>query len=786
MLAALLLAALCAPLRAEIVNDVTQLNPVEVARVARPRSVAEVQWLVKRHDGPIAIGGGRYSMGGQTASPGALQIDMRGMDRVLALDVEKRIAKVEAGITWRKLQEAVDPHGLSVKIMQSYANFTVGGALSVNCHGRYVNQGPVIRSVREIELVLADGKLVTASPVKNSELFYGAIGGLGGIGVIVSATLDLEPNVPMEREARRMPVQDYKKFFFESVRGSTTAVFHNGDLYPPAYDTVQSITWSKTSRPVTIPEHLQRPPRSQLWNRFSSLLVSEAPGGKALREDLLDPALLSARPVVWRNYEASYDVRDLEPWSRKRTTYVLEEYFIPVERFDEFVPKMAAIFNAHHANVLNVSIRHALPDPGALLGWARKECFAFVIYYKQGTSPAAREEVGIWTREMTDALLSVGGTYYLPYQEHATDDQLRRAYPGLPKYLALKRRVDPSYKFRNTLWNKYFPPPSDAKEQEIRTTLAARPGYRRAEDQTFLTLPEWSIVFAAEEYARALEHGAPSAFPFSASANQFWLMYASARRAAAGSPVNWGYHAMIGVIGASYTAESWLRGAYEVTIGRAAERLFGSDAPEERFRAGVESQYAAFMHDTPWYEFPFWTQLKAFWRGPAAFGSFNGRRLERRLAVTAELGTKAVYGKLIKKATGSAYAPEDLQIQAWLSSPVPNLKGIAEAKVLERYGARGALVSLPRYEKFQGALKILAARGARFNEIAGNRRILMTVIAPAAWDGARLWGQPVGEWPVLTRPGFKRAAFAVAVADLTAAVRELPAEQVEVEHVFDY
>src|SRR5205814_1067430 len=111
-------------------------------------------------------------MGGQTASADSLHIDMRGLNRVLHFSPEERWIRVQPGIRWCDIQRFIDPHNLSVKIMQTYANFTVGGSLSVNSHGRYVGQGPLILSVRAISLVLADGSLVRAGPSENSELFY--------------------------------------------------------------------------------------------------------------------------------------------------------------------------------------------------------------------------------------------------------------------------------------------------------------------------------------------------------------------------------------------------------------------------------------------------------------------------------------------------------------------------------------------------------------------------------------------------------------------------------------
>src|SRR6195952_1219355 len=139
-----------------IVNDVTQLNPVRVMAIVAPTTVADVQEAMRRTSGPVSIGGGRFSMGGQTASPGSLHFDMRSMNRVLSFSPGERTIRVQAGVRWCDIQRFVDPHGLAVKIMQTYANFTVGGALSVNVHGRYMGMGPVILSVRVIKLVLAD------------------------------------------------------------------------------------------------------------------------------------------------------------------------------------------------------------------------------------------------------------------------------------------------------------------------------------------------------------------------------------------------------------------------------------------------------------------------------------------------------------------------------------------------------------------------------------------------------------------------------------------------------
>ncbi len=441
-----------------IVNDVTGLNPVAVWAISKPRSVAEVVEAVTRTDGPVSVGGGHFSMGGQTASPKSLHLDMREMNRVILFAPMERTIRVQSGIRWCDIQRFVDPHDLSVKIMQTYANFTVGGSLSVNVHGRYMGMGPVILSVRWIRMVLADGTVAEATPDSNSELFNGAIGGFGGLGVIVEVELELADNVRVKRLATKLGARDYIEHFQSNVRHSTDAIFHNADLYPPHFERARSVTWVRTEDAVTEPRRLHQGGAGYPLERYFVWAVTETPLGKWRREFLIDPLLYWRRKVHWRNYEASYDVAELEPASRKRTTYVLQEYFVPVGRFDEFVPKMAEILQRHRVNTLNVSVRHAREDRGALMAWARGETFAFVLYYKQRTRDSAKNRVAVWTRELIDAAIGVGGSYYLPYQPHATPEQFHAAYPRARELFALKGRLDPGFRFRNVLWDTYYAP----------------------------------------------------------------------------------------------------------------------------------------------------------------------------------------------------------------------------------------------------------------------------------------------------------------------------------------
>ena len=439
-----------------VVDDVSQLNPTRVSAIVQPTTSEEIARAVAQHAGAVSIGGGRHSMGGQIATEDALFIDMRQFNRVLEVDPVTRVVRVQAGATWRELQAAIDPFDLSVKVMQSYSNFTVGGSLSVNAHGRYVGGGPLITTVRSIRVVLADGSTVEASPTRNADVFYGAIGGYGGIGVIVDATLELTENVRLKRETAMMPIGRYARFFRDGVQGQPSTIVHDANIFPPDYTMLREVTYNLTTEPVSIQERLHPSEGSYRLNRLALWIQSEWPLGSSIERYVMDPAYFSGAPVTWRNYEASYDDAEIEPASREKSTYLMQEYFVPQDRFDQFVTRMRAILLARDVNVLNVAITHAQRDPGSLLAWARTDVFAFVINYKQDTAPAALAAEQQWTRELVDAALGVDGSYYLGYRLNATPEQFARAYPRAAEFVALKHRLDPTNKFRNRLIDRYL------------------------------------------------------------------------------------------------------------------------------------------------------------------------------------------------------------------------------------------------------------------------------------------------------------------------------------------
>lgn len=446
--------ALAAP--ALLIANVTGLYSVMVAKAVAPTSTAQLAQEVRHWSGQIAVGGGRYSMGGQVACTGGLHLDLRDMKQLVWLDANARSVRVQAGMTWRDLQELIDPVGLAVMTMQSFANFTIGGSVAVNAHGRYVGNGALGHSVRALQLVLADGAVVEASRTQHAALFRAAIGGYGALGVITEVELDLALNVPMERTMSSVALADYPAYFQSEVRNDRDCILHNADLLPPLFDAPVAISWRATRKPLT--ETARLIARGQSYGLHQNVIfaVTELPCGPELRAQVVNPLVLDKPAVVWRNHEASHDVAELEPRTRRISTYVLQEYFIPVPHLEAFVRDMGSLIRKHGANVLNVSIRHSPADTLSLLPWARQEVFSLAVYSKQRVHEKAEAQAAAWTRAMIDAALQYGGRYYLPYQLHATREQFLRAYPEVAQLRQLKQSVDPQGKFSNMLWARYL------------------------------------------------------------------------------------------------------------------------------------------------------------------------------------------------------------------------------------------------------------------------------------------------------------------------------------------
>ncbi len=324
---------------------------------------------------------------------------------------------------------------------------------------------------------------------------------------------------------------------------------------------------------------------------------------------------------------------------------------------------------------------------------------------------------------------------------------------------------------------------------KIEPITAGLKGYARPEDQTYLTLPEWYIVYSADEYAAFVADNPPSRFPYFGAIGQYWRSYYDVCAVTRDKyPFNSGYHLTLAVIGSSFTLENILKGLYENTVGRATEWLSSGELSEEdAYARGVAREYGDFIHTIPWYEFPFAEKFKRLWRETGLWGANPVRKWERKMALSLEYGGKAIYAWLIKQGAQTAYGPEDLEIQAWVEGlSAELLQRQPRLRVIKAIDERSAIIALPRYEAFTQIVPELAGQGLHFVELAGNDEILLTIIAPEAWKYNLPQGEFLFAMPILTQPKFKRVAVKAPVSALDAILTDLAGHGVKIEHLYDY
>jgi hypothetical protein len=314
------------------------------------------------------------------------------------------------------------------------------------------------------------------------------------------------------------------------------------------------------------------------------------------------------------------------------------------------------------------------------------------------------------------------------------------------------------------------------------------PEHRRPPEQTFLTFPEWFLVFSPAEYARHVAHRPPSEFPFLGHVAQFWNSYRAVCRASQAYPLNTEYHVMIGVIGLSTTVEYGLRAAYETLVGRLSELATDYGTTEEdRLASAVAQEYVDFIRVEPWYRFDYLRALRRLW-GTSLWGRDALRKWERKYALTTEYGAKALYAVVIRKSTGVAYG-EAVPVTAVVVRPLSQDAVIALPKleIQERFADGSTLVLVPRYEAFTHHAVTLARHGAQFVEVAGNRgEILVTALVPRGDEPLPGPARILFSQEILTEPGTRRLAIVVPVAGLGPVLAALEMPPRRLEHIFDY
>ncbi|MER8884678.1 hypothetical protein [Mesorhizobium sp. M0816] len=325
--------------------------------------------------------------------------------------------------------------------------------------------------------------------------------------------------------------------------------------------------------------------------------------------------------------------------------------------------------------------------------------------------------------------------------------------------------------------------PPKALADKVRAEI---PGYQRPEESTFLTYPEWAIVYAAREYAGFVDKNQPSGFPYLSYIGRFWQDYAMVTRASSAYKFNLDNHQMLVVIGTSHTIEHAIQWAYENTIGRVTEATAGKRTAVDIYQAKVAADYAGFLDQVPWYQFPYAEKRAGLLAVQPAPDDSAFRTGERKLAFGLADTIKQGYADLIKSALAATTDPALLDIHVWAKGPVGEVTRNEPDTLLERdLGADGTVFVTRRYQVFTDMIPRLIDKGVSFVEIGGNDEIMVTLLSNDEInvpEGART----LFSYPLPAEPSTRRTALTVAVRKLHIVLPALMTAGARLEHVYDY
>ena len=454
------------------VNDLhSKLNLSAMERTLAPTTSCEVAEMVReasREGRGLAIAGGRHSMGGQQFATGGWLMDMRGLDRILDFDKETGTIKVEAGIQWPKLMleyvvaQHGDLHPWGIAQKQTGADrLTIGGAVASNIHGRGLCMKPFVQDIVSLEIVDATGELVSLSREDDPALFNLVVGGYGLFGVVVSVTLKLVPRTKVERVVTMSTVDQLERAFADRIVNGYAYGDFQFPINPRSPDFLKSGVFSCYRE---VPADTPIPPSQRRLSQahWEQLIVLAHRDKQAAFGAFVEFYLDTSGQIYWSDtQQLNIYLEDYHPRvdhlldHASHGTEIITELYVPRSRLAAFMDRARECLRADEADVIYGTVRLIEKDDETFLAWAR-ESFACVIFNLHTShTPMGIANARLQFRQLIDAAIEQGGSYFLTYHRFASKEQVMASHPRLPDFLDAKRAYDPRGVFQSNWYRHY-------------------------------------------------------------------------------------------------------------------------------------------------------------------------------------------------------------------------------------------------------------------------------------------------------------------------------------------
>ncbi|MEU5979204.1 D-arabinono-1,4-lactone oxidase [Streptomyces sp. NPDC047315] len=407
------------------------------AREATPASATEVADLVRRaaEDGlAVKTVGSGHSFTAVAATDGLL-IRPDLLTGIRRIDRTAMTVTVESGTPLKRLNAALAREGLSLTNMGDITEQTVAGAVSTGTHGTGRDSGSIAAQITALELVTADGSLITCDARRNPDVFAAARIGLGALGVITAITFAVEPLFLLT--AREEPMSfarvtsDFEELYAENEHFEFYWFPHTGNCNTKRNNRTPGPLAPTGAVSGWIDDEL-------LSNRLFQVVNSL---GRAVPATIPTIAKITSRALSARTYT---DIPHKVFTTPRRVRFLEMEYAVPREACVAALREVKAMVERSPLKIsFPVEVRTAPADDIALSTASGRDSAYIAVHVYRGTPHR-----GYFTA--VERIMTAHGGRPHWGKIHTRDaDYFARAYPRFDEFLALRDRMDPQRLFRN-------------------------------------------------------------------------------------------------------------------------------------------------------------------------------------------------------------------------------------------------------------------------------------------------------------------------------------------------
>lgn len=406
-------------------------------REATPASVDELTAALRqaRQDGlkvkPVGTG---HSFTATAATDGLL-IRPDLLTGIRKIDREAGTVTVEAGTPLKRLNAALAREGLSLTNMGDIMEQTVSGATSTGTHGTGRDSASISAQIKALELVTADGKVLTCSEKENPEVFAAARIGLGALGVISAITFAVEPVFFLT--AREEPMT------FDRVTGEFDALHAENEHFEfywfPHTGNCTTKRNNRSLGPAAPPGKVSAFVEDEILSNGLFQVVNSV--GRAVPATIPGIAKISSKALSARTYtDIPYKVFT----SPRRVRFVEMEYAVPRAALVETLRELKTMVERSNLRIsFPVEVRTAPADDITLSTASGRETAYIAVHMYRGTPYQA-----YFTAAERIFTAHEGRPHW--GKIHTRDAAyFAQAYPGFAEFTALRDRLDPERVFGN-------------------------------------------------------------------------------------------------------------------------------------------------------------------------------------------------------------------------------------------------------------------------------------------------------------------------------------------------